>query len=181
MILGLDISTSITGYCVLDMNGEIIKAGAWDTRNKNKFKSEFEKIEYIKENLCELLIQFPIGKVYIEKPFMFFGSGKSTAKTMATLQRYNGMVSWIAYELFEQKPEYFTAQTARKNAGLSIPRKANTKKEIIKWFLDKYPSYVIEYTSYGNPKPKYYDIADAVVIALAGLNDINEKKDKNNK
>ena len=39
MILGLDISTSITGFCILDGEGEIIRANVWDTRNKNKFGS----------------------------------------------------------------------------------------------------------------------------------------------
>ena len=38
MILGLDISTSITGFCVIDADGEIIRGDAWDMRNKNKFK-----------------------------------------------------------------------------------------------------------------------------------------------
>ena len=39
MILGLDISTSITGFCVIDADGEIIRGDAWDMRNKNKFKT----------------------------------------------------------------------------------------------------------------------------------------------
>ena len=41
MILGLDISTSITGFCILDGEGEIIRSGVWDTRNKNKFETFF--------------------------------------------------------------------------------------------------------------------------------------------
>ena len=37
MILGLDISTSITGYAIVDEDGKIVEVGNWDTRNKNKF------------------------------------------------------------------------------------------------------------------------------------------------
>ena len=40
MLLGLDISTSITGITILDKEGEIIYNDALDTR---KYKSMFEK------------------------------------------------------------------------------------------------------------------------------------------
>jgi Holliday junction resolvasome RuvABC endonuclease subunit len=175
MILGLDISTSITGYCLLDTSGEIIRANAWDMRNKNKFNSIFEKAQYVKESLCELKAQFPIEKVYIEKPFMFFNSGGSSAKTMAALQKFNGIVSWMCYSIFGKKPQYYTAQQARKLNGIKVSRGQKVKKEIIKWLLDKEPSFNVEYTSHGNPKPKYFDIADAIVIAKAGLVELNEQ------
>ena len=47
-------------------------------------------MQFVKEGLQEIKAQYPIQKVYIEKPFMFFGSGGSTAKTMAALQKFNG-------------------------------------------------------------------------------------------
>ena len=47
MILGLDISTSITGATILDENGNIIENIAWDTR---KYKNFFQKAEYITRN-----------------------------------------------------------------------------------------------------------------------------------
>ena len=169
MILGLDISTSITGFCILDGEGEIIRATVWDTRNKNKFGSFFEKIQFVKEGLQEIKAQYPIQKVYIEKPFMFFGSGGSTAKTMAALQKFNGTVSWICYEIFGQEPTYFTAQQARKLNEIKIQKGEDTKRQILKWVLDKCPDFSVEYTHKGNPRPKYFDIADAIVIAKAGL------------
>ena len=72
MILGLDVSTSITGFCILDSSSEIIRCDAWDFRNKNKYNSEFKKAALIKEQLCSIKAQYPIEKVYIEKPFVFF-------------------------------------------------------------------------------------------------------------
>ena len=168
MILGIDVSTSITGYCILDADGEIIRADAWDTRNKRKFENEFKKAELIKERLCEIKAQYPIEKVFIEKPFMFFGSGGSSAKTMAILQKFNGIVSWLCYDIFEKTPTYFTAQHARKLNEITITRGKDTKKQIIKWLLDKEPTFKVELTHKENPKPKYFDIADAIVIAKAG-------------
>ena len=67
MILGLDISTSITGFCILDSDNEVIRADAWDMRKKTVFKDEFTKANHIKEGLCEIKVQYPIEKIYIEK------------------------------------------------------------------------------------------------------------------
>jgi Holliday junction resolvasome RuvABC endonuclease subunit len=169
MILGLDVSTSITGFCVLDSNREIIRSDAWDMRNKKYYPTIFHKAEHIKDALCDIKVQYPIQKVFIEQPFMFFGSGGSSAKTMAALQRFNGIISWICYDTFEMIPEYFTAQQARKLNNIKTHRGANTKKIILEWVLDKYPDLNVEYTHKGNPKPKYFDIADAIVIANAGM------------
>lgn len=169
MILGLDISTSITGFCILDVDGEIIRSDVWDMRNKKHFSDVFCKAAHIKNDLLSIKAQYPIEKVFIEKPFMFFGSGGSSAKTMAVLQKFNGIISWVCYETFEKVPSYFTAQQARKLNEIKIPKGSNAKKEILKWVLDKYPDFIVEYTNHGNPRPKYFDIADAIVIAKAGL------------
>jgi Holliday junction resolvasome RuvABC endonuclease subunit len=179
MILGLDISTSITGFCILGTDSEIIRCDAWDFRNKNRYSSEFKKAAHIKEQLCSIKAQYPIEKVYIEKPFVFFKGGGSSGKTMAILQRFNGMVSWIVKETFDQDPFYFTAQQARKALDIKVPRGHRAKEEVIKWLLDKAPSFSVEYTKFGNPKPKYFDIADAIVIAKAGLATLNAKQNSN--
>ena len=46
----------------------------------------------------------------------------------------------------------------------------------MKWILDNVPNFSVEYTRFGNPKPKYFDIADATVVAKAGLVKLNERK-----
>jgi Holliday junction resolvasome RuvABC endonuclease subunit len=180
MILGLDVSTSITGFCVIDANGEVIRCDAWDMRNKNKFKSEFEKAAYIKEQLVLIKVQYPIDRVFVEKPFTFFKSGGSSGKTMAILQRFNGIVSWLANEVFSQEPEYLTAAEARKLLSIKVERGKNTKKKVVEWLLENVSNFKVEYTSHGNPKPKYFDIGDAIVIAKAGLKKLGMKKSLDN-
>ena len=176
MILGLDISTSITGFCVIDGESEIITCDAWDMRNKKKFKTEYDKAAFIKEELTRLKVQYPIEKIYIEKPLAFFKAGGSTANTMATLQRFNGVVSWLSYELFSKEPIHITASHSRKQLGIKVQRGQNTKKQVIAWLLEQVPKFAVEYTTHGNPKPKYFDIADATVIAKAGLKLLQSKK-----
>ena len=92
MILALDVSTSITGVSVIDTNGDVVLCSAIDLR---KHKDFFIKAKKVKEYLTTIEGEVKITEVFIEQPFMFFNSGGSSAKTMAALQRFNGVVSWI--------------------------------------------------------------------------------------
>ena len=167
MILGLDISTSITGYTLI--NGDkVILNSAWDTR---KYKDFFEKVIHVKAGLEEIYEQYggQIEAVYIEQSLQSFRSGFSSAKTLSTLSRFNGIVSWIVFDKYKIKPEYLAAPTARKLCGIKIPRGFKAKAVVLKFLLDNEPGFVIDYTRNGNPKPESYDRADSLIIAKAGV------------
>ena len=87
---------------------------------------------------------------------------------MAALQKFNGILSWIIYEIFEIKPEYIGATAARKLAGIKVPRGQKAKQVVLEHLLETEPAFKIEYTKFGNPKPESYDRADAIVVAQAG-------------
>ncbi len=162
MILGLDISTSITGVCVLDENNEIIFNDYLDTR---KLKCFFDKTEKIRDSLRELAGKYQIKHIYVEQSLQSFRSGFSSAKTLSTLSRFNGVVSWLCYEIWKVKPEYVAAISARKICGIRIPRGEKAKEVVIKYLLDNEESFVVEYTRHGNIKQHYYDMADSIIIA----------------
>ena len=166
MLLGLDISTSITGITILDKKNEILYNDALDTR---KYKSLFVKARVLQEKLKEIKNNYKIEKVYIEKSLMSFRSGFSSAKTLSTLSSFNGIVSWMCFEYFDLEPEYIAATSARKLCGIKIPKGEKAKPIVLKFLLDNEPSFVVEYTKYGNPKPKYYDMADSIIVARAGF------------
>jgi Holliday junction resolvasome RuvABC endonuclease subunit len=178
MILGLDISTSITGITILDEKGEIILCEAIDTRNKNHFPTIFHKAQRVKDYLYDIRTEYSICSIYIEQPFTFFNSGGSSAKTMAALQKFNGIVSWMTYELFGIKPEYIGATHARKLCGIKVHRGQKAKKVVLEHLLETEKTFKIEYTSHGNPKPESYDRADAIVIAKAGYEILQKKLDE---
>ena len=117
MILGLDVSTSITGATLLDENGEIIYNEAWDTR---KYKNFFRKAEEIDAKMA--LLPVAPTRVYIEQSLQSFRSGFSSARTLSTLSRFNGVVSWICYRRYAIEPEYLAATSARKQCGITVPR-----------------------------------------------------------
>lgn len=166
-ILGLDISTSITGATVIQ-DGKIIESIYWDTRNKRKFPSLYEKADLLQKDLWTIKTKYDITDIYIEQSLQSFRSGFSSAKTLSTLARFNGIVSWNCYKAFDIKPEMIAASSARKLAGVEIKRGENAKQKVLQFILDKYPQITIEYTKHGNPKPGMLDMCDSIIIALAG-------------
>ena len=167
IILGLDVSTAITGGCILE-GEDILASYMWDTRNKKKFPNLLKKAEFINTELLSIQKDFNIDEIIIEKPFMFFNSGGSTAKTMSVLQNFNGMVSWMCYTLFGKEPIHIPVLSARKSAGLVIKRGQNSKEKVLDFIIDKYPQIEIQYTKHGNPKPGIGDMCDSIIVALAG-------------
>ena len=168
MILGLDVSTSITGATILDKNGNVVYCEAWDFRNKKYFPSLFEKGHEVKELFHQLKLEYNITSVYIEQSLQSFRSGFSSAKTLSTLSRFNGIVSWLCFEVFELKPEYIAATSARKKCGITIPKGTKAKQVVIQYIIDNVPDVPINYTKHGNPKPRCFDMADSWVIAQSG-------------
>ena len=172
MILGIDISTSITGFAVLDKDGELVYSDSIDLR---KYKTIFRKSVEIKEKILDIFEEFvldslgdAIEHIYIEQSLHMFMRGKSSAKTLSTLTRFNGIVSWLIYELFEIEPKYIAATSARKYCGIKVPRGQKSKQVVLQHLLENEPAFSVEYTSHGNPKPESYDLADAIVVATAG-------------
>ena len=166
MILGLDISTSITGITLLDENGEVKVMNAIDTR---KYKNFFQKAEAVKKVLTDLSNSYKVEEIFIEQSLQSFRSGFSSAKTLSTLSRFNGIVSWMCYSLWNLEPQYLAATSARKLCGIKIPKGEKAKPVVLQYVLDNEPTFVVEYTKHGNPKPDSFDRADSWVIAKAGF------------
>ena len=175
MILGLDVSTSITGATVIDKKGNVLMCEAWDTR---KYKSFFDKASVIRTRLMDVGTEFPITEVVIEQSLQMFRAGFSSAKTLTTLSKFNGVVSWLCYNTFGLEPEYVSATSARKNVGISVKRGQKAKKVVIKFVLDNEPQFDVQYTKHGNPRPECFDKADSWVIAKFGYNTWQQKRKK---
>ena len=184
MVLGVDISTSITGFAVVADNVLVW----YDSIDLRKHKGFFAKTIAIKEKLMDIYemyqlnnedripgnSEFPIEHIYIEQSLHMFMGGKSSAKTLSTLTRFNGVVAWLLFELFEIEPEFIGASTARKTVGIRVPRGEKAKQVVLKYLLDNEPTFKVQYTHKGNPKPESFDRADAIIIARAG--DIIERE-----
>ena len=76
MILGIDVSTSITGFAITDKEGKIVLSEACDLRRDKDF---FSKCLTIRAKILDILEAYrgKIEHIYIEQPFTFFNSGFS--------------------------------------------------------------------------------------------------------
>ncbi len=179
MILGLDISTSIVGATIVSDTGEVITTHAWDMRNKNHFPDIYSKYNHVRGELLDLLSNHDIKHVFIEQSLQMFRSGFSSAKTLSTLSSFNGVVTYLCYRELGIKAEHIPASSARKSCGITITRGTKAKEQVVKFLLDNEPKFIVEYTKSGNLKPKYYDIADSIVIAKAGYELVKQRKNNN--
>ena len=145
-----------------------------------------EKADQIRHLFLELALQFEIEQVYIEENLQAFRPGASSASTIAKLARFNGIVSYLAYEVFEVKPNFLNVTKARSAVGLKIKRQKicgiSTKEQVFSWAKLKanqvaWPTKVLK----SGPRKgqtvfldECYDMADALVISYAGLEHLKE-------
>jgi Holliday junction resolvasome RuvABC endonuclease subunit len=175
MILGLDISTSITGYTVLDEDGKILVCDHIDLRKQKNF---FKKIEIVCDRLELLDDTYNIEQVYVEQSLQSFRSGFSSAQTLSLLSKINGIVSWLCYNFFYKEPKYLAATSARKLCGIKVPKGQKAKAVSLQFVVDNVPGFEVQYTRHGNPKAGYADRSDSYVIAKAGwIREREEAKD----
>lgn len=177
MNLGLDISTSNVGWCILDASdNRLVDAGAIELSKK---KCIFEKCAAVRDHLTKLDKQYNITAVSIEENLQAFRPGFSSAKTIVTLARFNGMVTLICNDEFSIRPTFLNVNNARKLAGLKIVRKSDisTKDQVLNFVKLKLPDFdwptktLKSGTRKGLviPASCCYDIADAYIIALASV------------
>ncbi len=178
-ILGLDISTSCTGWSVVSEAGEFIDAGYLELK---KEKSIYDKAMKVKKFISDISKKYVIDSVFIEENLQAFRPGLSSAKTLMTLSRFNGMVSLVCHEVLNKEPVMLNVNAARKSLGIKITRKAAgglpTKEQVLIWAKQSllHTGFVWPVkTLRGGPnkgkvvdEPGCYDLADAYVIAMAG-------------
>lgn len=176
-ILGLDISTSCTGWCVMNLSGDFVNMGHIPLSPK---LSAYQKAKEMALELSKLHIKYDITRVAIEENLQAFRPGFSSAKTLLTLARFNGIVSFLAQEQFDIEPEYINVNVARKSVGLKIISKKKggkpTKEQVFDWVNSQVTFPWPEKVLRNGPRrgqsilePGCFDAADAFVVANAAL------------
>jgi Holliday junction resolvasome RuvABC endonuclease subunit len=130
MILGLDVSTSSTGWAILNDDGSLVEMGSFKLI---KHDNLFDKAQAVRNGLLDLQSKYFVSKISIEEPLQGFRRGMSSAHTLLTLARFNGIVSWLAYDVFNVKPIFFDSTSARRGLGIKIDKARDTKDQIMEW------------------------------------------------
>lgn len=166
IVLGLDVSTSITGIAVMDSTNPdaILYVGHCDTSKVTGLSSKARMLQDALE-----VLPFRIDEVAIEEPMLAFAGGKSSASVISTLAQMNGMAQLLVRQIFGCEPTLWNVNTARKKALPEMKfSKGVKRKETVQQFVhQKYPSLEVPLKRTGAIKDHVFDESDAIVISLA--------------
>lgn len=115
IILGLDISTTTIGICLLEDDGSEYGKIIELTHINPKVSSKIKGIEqlFLKKKIFEEFLvkykDFGIDNVVIEEPLL----RSNNVNTVSTLLRFNGMVSDCIYDTLGIVPQYISSYDAR--------------------------------------------------------------------
>ena len=176
-ILGLDVSTSVTGISILDVDAAVDDKGSHitfiDRIEYKKCKTLWEKADCTSSYLQSVKEKFPGSyKVYLEEPLMGFRTGMSSAATITTLMRFNGIVSYISRGIFGVDPQYIASASARKSCGIKLQKTAvagiNGKEQVFR-YMSEHDLKHVEWPKKKNGESVDWsrDATDAYVIARA--------------
>jgi len=174
MIFGLDVSTSYVGWCLLGEDATVIDIGHIDLHLCKNFYHKCDKIQnFIHEYFVRR--KGDVKQIWVEEPVKMYQSNASMAQTITKLQRFNAVCCWILRSYFDIEPQFIMATSARKKAGIKIPKGTKgkeTKKYILQYVqsLKVIPEEKWNYKKTGTPKDWCFDQADAYVVAVSGLN-----------
>jgi hypothetical protein len=170
IVLGLDISTSIIGYAVMDGETPVV-IGHIDFKKCNDI---WEKADKAKEEVEQILSVYAgIQKVYVEESLLGFSTGLSSAATLFTLAKFNALVSYFVRAKTGKPVEYISASAARKTVGVKVIQKKkcglSAKEQTFNWAVaGPLKDRVMPLGRTGKFKPFVYDEVDGYVIGLAG-------------
>jgi len=179
IVLGLDISTSVTAYCLINTElppgKRLIKS---EGIHLSKLKSSYDKSCKVREVFLSLLKDYKVEDIAIEESLQAFRSGLSSAKTLSALTRFNGVVSFLAEDIFGKQCQRINVNSARSKLGIKIDRKSSvsSKEQVREWVM-RHPDFVDfdwpTKTLKSGPRKgqtifdvSCLDIADSAVMAL---------------
>lgn len=135
IILGLDISTACIGVCIVKDNGDDKPEILYLSHKTPKISRKIKGIEALflrkqifeEEFIIDIASKYNITDVVIEEPLL----SSNNVNTVATLLRFNGMISESIYRIIGVVPNFISSYDARMYSfpELVSIRKYNKKGE----------------------------------------------------
>ncbi|KAF0974491.1 hypothetical protein FDP41_006523 [Naegleria fowleri] len=174
--LGLDISSSKTGYSILNENGKAIECGLIDTSHITSLQ-QFGL--FMKENFRNISQRYTGSSsnddewIVGAEEFLLKFKSTSSANTIAKLANCNTLACYeCANELPVTKLLKLNVRAARsffliKEADKSKQANKTIKKQVFNALIHLLPStYQVRYTRNGDVHESNYDVTDSLLIAL---------------
>lgn len=182
IVLGLDISTSITAYTLINtelpQNDQLVKTYVIYL---SEVKDLYVKSCKVREAFKELVKEHKVDRIIVEDSLQSFRRGLSSARTLSTLTRFNGMVCFLAEDILKRKVERVNVIHARSSIGIKLDRKSDkgTKDQVLEWVTMQPQFTAFDWPTKtlksGPRKGKTildkccYDIADSAVMCFYSL------------
>jgi hypothetical protein len=131
-ILALDVSTSTIGIALFEDMGTSGKlkllvhvSPVVKPKLENKMEELFKKVEIFDEEFLVKYTNIGIKRVIIEEPLL----QSNNVYTIATLLRFNGMISKLVYDKLNIVPDFISSYDARKYAFPELMEVRKFKKD----------------------------------------------------
>lgn len=163
-ILGIDVSSSTIGWCVLDIDdSNNIKFIECDFFKPTKKGTILERIIDTRKQIVKILNNYKPTDIGIEDLIKFMP--KSTATTVVVLTTFNRMVCTAAYDYLNEFPKLFNVMTIRHGlkTDKNLPKKEDMPELVAKHLGITFP---YKYDKKGKIREESLDMADGVAVAL---------------
>lgn len=207
-ILALDVSTSTIGIALFENMGDYGElkllhhvSPKVKPKPSNKMEELFKKVEVFQTEFLNKYADFGITKVIIEEPLL----QSNNVYTIATLLRFNGMISKSVFDTIGVVPDFISSYDARKYAfpelmavrkakrdGTPLPEKQIAKNQPVLFgdypfdvdkkmvvfdkVCDLEPQIVWLYDKHNKLKKENFDMSDAYTCGIAHMKQIGEWK-----
>lgn len=127
-ILGLDVSTKTIGMALFESDGKLLELTHITPKIKpqptTKLEELFKKSDAF-ERLITRYIELDIERVIIEEPLL----NSNNVYTVATLLKFNGMISKVVSEVLNVIPEFISSNDARRYSFPELVQKRTINKK----------------------------------------------------
>ena len=161
--LGLDISSTVVGYCISTSKKKITEAGYIDIHKETTIRDKAHKVAQTLENLYGTP-----DVIIVEDSLSGFGGGRTSQQTIVKLAKCNAVISYVTEAIYDIEINHVNVSTLRKAVfGKSRIKGVDSKqfvREQLENMLDL--SEFIVYNKRNNYDKKNYDMLDATVASL---------------
>ena len=163
-ILGLDISSTTIGYCLLLVEGHDIKISVLDHFKPIKKGTLLERLADTRDKMSDIISHLQPDFIAIEDIITFMPR-RSSANTIIILAVFNRMMGLLCLDYLGKLPTLYPVMTIRKGLkeNLDPPKKEEMPALIGRHLKIPFPW---EFNKNGKPRVENYDRADAAAVAL---------------
>ena len=167
-ILGLDISSTTIGWALLKCSDDdfTLDDYGYIKPTKNKKFSDIERLSLAYDEIEKLVRRLSPDEIAVEKYATKFSSGRSTARTIIVLSKYNEMVSLCCFREFGKTTFAYAPISIRSKVSKFFDKKIKSKDDAFDFVCKNISNFKTKLNRVSKIKKECYDEADAICVAL---------------